>query len=180
MLIYSRIYVSHVCCCCLMLRVRCLSRPQFVFVFAGYLIINQRTALTPSRAAPFVCHCIHRQIHLLIEIQLKCVRKLLYTNLSLTFSPNEPWPKKVLFGAGAADSVLIKHALLLLLFMGASKQIRVIERERERVSRAVSALFAPSFSRSSQLGTPFPKTFWLAFEPATYSSNKRNASRTSA
>lgn len=40
-----------------------------------------------------------RYLYTARDSQLKCVRKLFYTNLSLTFSPNEAWPK-VLQGQG--------------------------------------------------------------------------------
>lgn len=79
-----------------------------------------------------------RYLYTARDSQLKCVRKLFYTNLSLTFSPNEAWPKVLQGqrggcrrrGAGLLGvSRLIKHALLLLLFMREPRQaLRVIER----------------------------------------------------
>lgn len=78
---------------------------------------------------PFSDTALHPSDTSCLQTQLKCVRKLFYTNLSLTFSPNEAWPK-VLQGRGRGvkcrEFELIKHALLLLLFM------RAWEREKDR------------------------------------------------
>lgn len=65
------------------------------------------------------------------ETQLKCVRKLFYTNPALTFSPNEAWPK-VLGRArdevgGYCFTVVRAHKARLVAFV-----VYARERGRER------------------------------------------------
>lgn len=151
--VYVFVSVSNVACLLRMLNVACCKFDTFTHIHLSPRLWRA-TSVLPDTASV-------RYFYTARDSQLKCVRKLFYTNLSLTFSPNEAWPKVLQgIGKGAGGeraglvwvSRLIKHALLLLLFMrGPKRALRVIERVFLCGLRAFAARLSSCFSSSLTL-----------------------------